>query len=95
MLRHEPHRKRHVQQFSYCCVFIRFRGNVFTEPLPSNDTGIHIQAHILMGGVHEVHCSDVLMCHDVHTKFHKDLLRHSKGDGGGGKHRHTNCMVIS
>jgi hypothetical protein len=23
---------------------------IFTEPLPSNDTGIHIQTHRLMGG---------------------------------------------
>jgi hypothetical protein len=29
---------------------IRYRGNVFTEPLPSNDKGIHIQTHRPMGG---------------------------------------------
>jgi hypothetical protein len=34
---HRPHRKRRVQQFLYC-MCIRCRGNVFTEPLPSNDT---------------------------------------------------------
>jgi hypothetical protein len=28
------------QQFFYCCVCIRYRGNVSTEPLPSNDKGI-------------------------------------------------------
>jgi hypothetical protein len=41
-----PHRKRQVQQF-YCCVCIRCRGNVSTEPLPSNgkdDTHIDTQA---------------------------------------------------
>jgi hypothetical protein len=25
----------------------------FTEPLPSNDKGIHIQTHRLMGGIYE------------------------------------------
>jgi hypothetical protein len=39
-IRHGPHRKRRVQQFFYCCVCIRYRGNVSTEPLPSNDRGI-------------------------------------------------------
>jgi hypothetical protein len=39
---HRPHRKWRVQQFFYCCVCIRCRGNIFTEPLPSNDRGIHI-----------------------------------------------------
>jgi hypothetical protein len=42
---HQPHRKRRVQQFFYYCVCICCRGNVFTEPLPSNDRGIHIQAY--------------------------------------------------
>jgi hypothetical protein len=32
--------KRCVQQFFYCCVCIHYRGNVSTEPLPSNDRGI-------------------------------------------------------
>jgi hypothetical protein len=38
LIRHGPHRKRRAQQF-YCCVCIRCRGNVFTEPLPGNDRG--------------------------------------------------------
>jgi hypothetical protein len=53
LIRHGPHWKRCFQQFFYCCVCIRYRGNVstepmprndkgtFTEPLPSNDRGIH------------------------------------------------------
>jgi hypothetical protein len=49
-----PRRKRRLQQFFYFCVCIRCRGNVFTQPLPSNDRGIHIQTHRLMGGVYEV-----------------------------------------
>jgi hypothetical protein len=36
LTRHESNKKRHVQQVFYC-VLIRCRGNVFTEPLPSND----------------------------------------------------------
>jgi hypothetical protein len=35
--RHGPHWKRRVQQFFYCYVHIRYRGNVSTEPSPSND----------------------------------------------------------
>jgi hypothetical protein len=37
LIRPEPQRKRRVQQFLYSCVCIRFRGNIFTQPLPSND----------------------------------------------------------
>jgi hypothetical protein len=36
LTRQGPYRKRRVQQFN-CYVRIRCRGNVFTEPLPSND----------------------------------------------------------
>jgi cytochrome c oxidase assembly factor CtaG len=35
LIRHGQHRKRCVQKF-YCCVCIRCRGNVYTEPLPTN-----------------------------------------------------------
>jgi hypothetical protein len=40
LTRRGPHWKRRVQQFLYCYVCIRYRGNVSTEPLPSNDKGI-------------------------------------------------------
>jgi hypothetical protein len=40
LIRHRPHWKRRAQQFFYCCVCIRYRGNVSTEPLTSNDRGI-------------------------------------------------------
>jgi hypothetical protein len=43
--RHEPCSKRLVQQFFYCCVYIHYRGNVSTEPLPNNDRGIHRHTH--------------------------------------------------
>jgi hypothetical protein len=39
-IRHGPHWKRRVQQFLYCWMCIRYRGNVSTEPLPSNDREI-------------------------------------------------------
>jgi hypothetical protein len=38
LIRHGPQWKRRVQQF-YCCVCIRYHGNVSNEPLPSNDEG--------------------------------------------------------
>jgi hypothetical protein len=37
LIRHGPHWKLSVQQFFYCCVCIRYRGNDSTKPLPSND----------------------------------------------------------
>jgi hypothetical protein len=30
-----------------------YRGN-FTEPLPSSDTGIHMETHTMIGGIYEV-----------------------------------------
>jgi hypothetical protein len=40
LIRHGPHWKRRVQKFFYRCVCIRYRGNVYTEPFPSNNRGI-------------------------------------------------------
>jgi hypothetical protein len=40
LIRHGPHWKRRVQQFFYCYVCIRCRGNISIEPLPSNDRRI-------------------------------------------------------
>jgi hypothetical protein len=40
LIRHGPHWKQRLLQFFYCCLCIRYRGNVSTEPLPSNDKGI-------------------------------------------------------
>jgi hypothetical protein len=37
LIRHGPHWKRRVQQFFCCRVCIRYRSNVSTQPLPSND----------------------------------------------------------
>jgi hypothetical protein len=51
LIRHGPHTKWRVLNFLYCRVCIRCSGNVFTEPLTSNDRRIHIhvQTHRLMG----------------------------------------------
>jgi hypothetical protein len=35
-----PSRKCHFQQYLYCCMRIRYRGNAFTEPLPRTASGI-------------------------------------------------------
>jgi hypothetical protein len=40
LIRDGPHWKRRVQQYFYCCVCIRYRGNdrgIFTKPLSSDD----------------------------------------------------------
>jgi hypothetical protein len=38
--RHGPRRIHRLQQYLYCCMRIRCCGNLFTEPLPRNDSGI-------------------------------------------------------
>jgi hypothetical protein len=43
LIRHGPHWKRRVQQFFYCCVCIRYRGDVSTESFPSNGKGIYTE----------------------------------------------------
>jgi hypothetical protein len=62
---------------------IRCRGNVSTEPLPSNDMGIHIQTHKLKGEIYKVCRWDGFRWHDIHTKFLDDWFRHSKVNTGG------------
>jgi hypothetical protein len=95
LIRHWPHRKRCVQQFFCCCVCIRCRGNIVTEPLPSNDKGIHIYTHSLMGGIYEVHRWDELRCHDIYTKFHNDWFRHSNVDRGESRTHRQHGDLIS
>jgi hypothetical protein len=65
---------------------IRCHGNVFTEPLSCDNrrVRIHIYAHRQMGGIYEVRHWECLICHNVRTKFRKDLFRHLEADGGGG-----------
>jgi hypothetical protein len=76
---HWPHTKLCVQQFFYCCLCILYRGNVFTQPLPSNDRG-YAYRHTLMGRIYEVRRWDALRCCYMRTKFHRDWFRHSKVD---------------
>jgi hypothetical protein len=84
LTRHEPHIKRQVEEFFYCCVCIRCRINVFAEPLHSNDRRIHTYTHILIGGIYEARSWDAHRCHDiVRTKFHTDWLGHSNVHGEG------------
>jgi hypothetical protein len=82
LILHGPHRKLRAQQF--CCVSISSRGDVFTEPMASNDR----ERQRLMGGIYEVRRWDVLRCHGIHTKFIKDWFRHSKVEGK----RHTDTQ---
>jgi hypothetical protein len=64
LTRHGPHRIWRFQICFYCCVCIHCRGNVSTEPLLSNDMGMHIETNKLIRGIYEVRRWD-----DVHTKF--------------------------
>jgi hypothetical protein len=82
LIRHGPHWKRRLQQFFYHCVCIRYRGKVFTEPLPSHDRAIHIQTYRFMGGIFQSDRWDGLRCRDISTKFHKDWFRHSQVNRG-------------
>jgi hypothetical protein len=36
LIRHGSHKKHRAQQLYYCCVCVRCRGNVLTEPLSHN-----------------------------------------------------------
>jgi hypothetical protein len=72
-----------IENDTSCCMYIRCRGNVFTEPLRSNAMGIRMQTHRLMRGIYEVRRWDGLRCHDIHTRFHKYWFRHSKGNNEG------------
>jgi hypothetical protein len=37
---HGPNRKHRFEEYIYCCMRIRYRGNVFTDPLPRNGSGM-------------------------------------------------------
>jgi hypothetical protein len=58
-----------------------------TEPLPSNDRGIHIQTHRMMGEIYKVRRSDGLSCRHIHAKFHTRLA--------GGYTERQECDFIS
>jgi hypothetical protein len=80
LIKHGPHRKSRVQHNSSIVACIHYRGNVFPEPLPSNDrrdthTDTKTDGWILW--------STPLRWAQVpwYTKFHKDWFTHSKVDG--------------
>jgi hypothetical protein len=54
-------------------MYIHCHTNILTKPLHSNDKRIHIQTHRLMGRIYEAHHRDGLICHGMHTTFHKLL----------------------
>jgi hypothetical protein len=53
---------------------------MFTESLPSNNSGIQTWTSRLMGGIYEYEvCRLVgLRCYEIHTKFHKNWFSHSE-----------------
>jgi hypothetical protein len=53
-----------VSNYSSIVACIRCCGNVFTEPLSSNNMG-YTYRHRLIGGIYEVHHWDWLRCHDI------------------------------
>jgi hypothetical protein len=55
LVRHGPHRSRRVKKsYVVVCVFFVVVTNIFTGPLPSNNMGIRIQTHRLMGQIYEL-----------------------------------------
>jgi hypothetical protein len=85
----------HASNNSSIVACIRFGGNMFTEPLPSNEKkGIHMKTHKMMEGIYKGYRWDGLRRRDIHTTCRKDWVRRSKV-GGGRIHRHTDSMDIA
>jgi hypothetical protein len=61
---------------------IRCHGNIFTEPLSSNERGIHIQTDRRMGGIYEIRRWDGFKRLDMHTKLHNIYSSIQKLMGG-------------
>jgi hypothetical protein len=73
LIRHGPHRKRRIQQFFYCCVCIRYHGNVFTEPLPR-----------MIGGFLWSHClATIEGCTYRHTDWCQGFFTYAIEMGSG------------
>jgi hypothetical protein len=49
-----PNRKHCFQQFPYCCVLIRYRGNLFTPPLPRNGRLFAFNYFVLQPPCHNI-----------------------------------------
>jgi hypothetical protein len=52
-----------------------------------------IYRHRLVGGIYDGRFWDGLRCHDTHTKFHKDWLRHSEVDTQAHR-QHGECISL-
>jgi hypothetical protein len=61
LIRHGSRRKRHIRQFFYRCLCIRFCSDVFAELLPSNDRGIHRHTHRLCFDTARIN-SSIVVC---------------------------------
>jgi hypothetical protein len=48
---------------------------------------------LLKGGIYELRRFDWPRCHDIHTEFHKDWVRHSKGNGEGCMYGHAGTQT--
>jgi hypothetical protein len=63
LLYNGPNRKRRSQQFLYFCSHIRCRGNLFTEPLPSNERLLWLHYSGLKSSCYNVYSErERLMC---------------------------------
>jgi hypothetical protein len=100
LIRHEPHRKRRGQHYSTAaCVFVAavtFLPShclttrwISTEPLPSNDKGIHIQTTGFVKYAAEMD-SGAMIYIPSYIKFDSAIRKSI-----GGIHSHTNSMKIT
>jgi hypothetical protein len=89
LVRHGLNRRWRVHKFFYCCVCIRCHSNVFTEPLSSNNKGIHIQTHTdgRYLWITPLRWASGAMIYI--PSFIKIVLRIQKLMGGEGGHRHA------
>jgi hypothetical protein len=96
LIKYRQHRKWRIHQFFYCCVYSLPRkrvyliiaqqrkvGYILLSRCLATKRGIHIQRHRLMGGIYEIRRWNGIRSYDMHTKFHKDCIKHWKSDGGG------------
>jgi hypothetical protein len=85
LIRHGPYWKPRVQKSFYCCVCVRYRGKVSTEPLPSNDKGIFTE---LLPSNDKGIFTEPLPGNDKGT-FTDRLPSNDRGDAQTHTHTHT------
>jgi hypothetical protein len=79
-IRNGPHRKRYVQHFFYCCVFVAAVTFLASRCLAT--IGWYAYRHSLKGRIYEIRHWDGLRRNNMYTKFHKYWLSESKVDRG-------------